>query len=224
MKKKRKGLGPPAGLPSGRGIAGVSPFEDPGDPGNPAIRAEKGYFSARMCSGFMFDSSEHSRFVQNVERHVRQSKEYKQYIRYMAETLGLDKCSFFGNITSAKADLEMHHHPFTLYDIVCLVMAEAVEKGEKYTTFSVAKDVLGLHYSNMVGVVMLSVTVHELVHAGAVQVGPAQVFGNLQRFMDRFFPLMTSEIAEKWNTFLDMPDAGSDILGMLTIDKKRIIK
>mgnify|MGYP000722399063 CR=1 FL=1 len=210
---KTKRTGPPVGLPSEAGVVGV--ISTPSS-GGPAVRAEEGYFESKMMSGIIFDAAEHRKFVQSVEKHVRTSEEYSQYVSYIAGVLGLNRCSFLNGVDGKNADVEMHHHPFTLFDVVSLVAAEACSKGGGYSTFSVAKEVLNLHYRNMVGVVPLAVTTHELAHAGAVTVGPGQVFGDVQGFVERFERFMQPELVEKWNAFVSAPEGGCDRLGVLT--------
>ena len=52
------------------------------------------------------------KFIKRIENIVRSSMEYRDYIGYLKETVGLDSCIFFPGITSTgkhnKIRIEMH--------------------------------------------------------------------------------------------------------------------
>lgn len=58
------------------------------------------------------DSKKRFKFISRIEKIVRSSMEYRDYIGYLKETVGLDSCTFFQGITSAgkhsRIRIELH--------------------------------------------------------------------------------------------------------------------
>lgn len=125
------------------------------------------------------------KFNAYIEKLIRTSFEYKRYIGILKTEMDLTQCRFIkeADITNTKVGLEIHHYPFTLYDIVSYYR-EYVKKFkgivDSYNTFDIANDIMKLHYEGKVGLVPLSLTVHELAHAGLVFIplNSKYVFGN----------------------------------------------
>ena len=113
-----------------------------------------------------------NKFINTVESLVRGSMEYKdELIPYLKNGMRMDKCSFLRNISRNKAGkakfrIEIHHEPFTLYDIVSVVLNKRLDEDESVDMFDICEEVMRLHFSGEVGLIPLSQTAHELVHAG----------------------------------------------------------
>lgn len=109
---------------------------------------------------------EYIKFIRGVESLIRRSKEYKAYISYLKNTVGLKRCMVFGNIDDEKAPVEMHHGPiFTLFDYVELcTVATFRDKKQSVSSFRIADYVLQDHFDNLIQVVMLCEAAHEAVH------------------------------------------------------------
>lgn len=116
------------------------------------------------------------KFIKTTESIVRSSLEYRELIDYLRTKMGMNFCSFFHNVSremykNAKFSIEIHHGPFTLYDIVSVVLHQHQMMSDDYTQFEmldIAEEVMELHYRGYVGLVPLSTTVHELVHSGKI--------------------------------------------------------
>ena len=105
--------------------------------------------------------------VKTIERMVRGSLEYKEYIRFLRDYIEMSKCSYFGNVKSdrySKTKIEIHHSPFTLYDITMVILLKHLEEFGNVNLFEVSEEVMKLHYQCRVGLIPLSTTVHKLVH------------------------------------------------------------
>ena len=134
------------------------------------------------------------KFIKTIETLIRSSMEYKELIQYLNSKLGMNFCSFFHNVSKekyAKAHLriELHHEPFTLFDIVDIVVNKQLDElGECETVnmLDVANEVMELHYDGLVGLVPLSQTVHELVHSGALFVPLQFIDEGFNVFYDRY--------------------------------------
>lgn len=111
------------------------------------------------------------KYISTIERMCRSSKEYKDLIAYLRNSLGMSFCSFFHkvnqkNFDKARIRIEIHHEPFTLYDIVAVVLNHRLDEGEDHDMLTICDEVMKLHYMGYVGLIPLSTTVHELVHSG----------------------------------------------------------
>lgn len=122
------------------------------------------------------NNKEKVKFIKTTEVLIRSSLEYRELIQYLGSKLGMNYCSFFHNVSKekygkARIRIELHHEPFTLYDIVNIVLTKHLMESEDTSTISmldIAEEVMGLHYDGYVGLVPLSQTVHELVHSGTM--------------------------------------------------------
>lgn len=134
-------------------------------------------------------------FIKSVEKMVRGSLEYREYISYLVNAQEMNICSAFnaiGKELGKKFRIEIHHEPFTLYDISYIVYLNFINRGKKIDVFDISEQVLDIHYRGMVGLLPLSKTVHELVHVG-------RVFLPLQYLDDgfmKFFDLYHEEIEQ----------------------------
>jgi len=155
------------------------------------------------------DSKKRYKFISRIERIVRSSMEYKDYIGYLKETVGLDSCIFFPGITSTgkhnRIKIEMHHEPLTLYDIVETVVNKYEEEGLPLNDLLIADEVMEKHFSNEVGLVPLSVTAHELVHNSTKLFLPLTVvYGNYSTFLDEYGPYVPDSVYEKIEKKVDL--------------------
>lgn len=105
------------------------------------------------------------KFIQDVEKCIRTSKEYTNYIRYLKNIVGLRNCSLFRDIDDTKAPIEMHHGPiFTLYDIVEIQIAYLYKYNLAINSYRLTHNILKDHWNNIIQVVMLCKTAHNAVH------------------------------------------------------------
>ena len=154
------------------------------------------------------------KFVDRCEKVIRASKEYRDYIAFLKENVGLDSCIFFQKVTQnknakqrGKISLELHHEPFTLYDIVKVVVTKYKEEGLPMNDLLIADEVLDLHYSNKVGLVPLSKTAHEMVHNSTKLFVPLNmVYGNYSSFLEEYELYLDKnpELYQKLEKKLDM--------------------
>lgn len=153
------------------------------------------HFALYGTSGFYatYDLAENekakTRFIQGIEQIVRSSYEYSNFIKYLKTEAKLVYCDVLQGIdeeTMKNLSLEMHHYPFTLYDITDAVLMKYVLNGRDFTRLSIANEVMDLHYSLQVGLVPLTVTVHQLAHSGGIMVDIDHIFGDYKRFAEEY--------------------------------------
>lgn len=144
------------------------------------------------------DSKDYGRFCKDIEKAVRLSFEYKIYIKYLKENFGMDRCAFLNisNEEDPSIKIHIHHSPFTLYDIVNIVYRKMSNNNEFISVWSIAEQVLKLHYQFLVGLIPLSETVHQLVHAGRLFVPTNKVLGRYRTFIDIYYPYIEPELID----------------------------
>jgi len=130
------------------------------------------------------------KFIKYIERIIRTSMEYRTYIGFLRNELNLTRCTFLPQIDTEEirgVSLEFHHYPFTLYDIVNIVIQNRLIKGEKrIDPFQVADEVMYLHYQNMIGLVPVTKTIHELIHSSKLFVPLKYVKGSYKKFLSKY--------------------------------------
>lgn len=189
---------------------------------NIEISAEKDFFAARMYIEDAWDTKAFNTLIKNVEKQVRTSEEYKNYIGYLKEEIGLRHCAVLGNVDDSMTAIEMHHYPFTLYDIVFIVANAKLNRKEKLSSFLLAHEILELHFDNVIGLVPLSITVHELVHAGEIFISLKQVFGDVNGFVEMYHDGLTDDYIDNFNKLVDRTEMNTqvDFNGVLNKGKK----
>jgi hypothetical protein len=157
------------------------------------------------------NEKEFMHYVKDIERIIRKSQEYKKYIKYLKDELDINKCSFLPQVDIKEVKgvgLEMHHYPFTLFDIVSIVIKHHLSfKEEKIYPFLIAEEVMEAHFNNIIGLVPLSKTVHKLAHNGSVYIGLNQIFGNVKEFIKKYKYGVTQDYKEMLIKLLDIGNA-----------------
>jgi len=141
--------------------------------------------------------------IKTVERIVRRSLEYKQYIKFLKDEIDMTCCSFFENVSSknnTSIGIEIHHEPFTLFDITQIVVEKFIDEDRELNPLLISDEVMKLHYKDMVGLIPLSTTPHQLVHDGKLFIPLQNVYGDYVKFLKEYAQYIPSEI----NNMLEM--------------------
>lgn len=145
----------------------------------------------QMDYSFTFaNDREKVKLIKRIEKYVRSSMEYRDCIAFLREYVGMDACAFFSNVnkeTSKRIRIEIHHSPLTLFDIVAIVVEKFLATGTPLNDLLIADEVMELHYKNMVGLIPLSKTLHEVVHnSDKLTIPTYMVFGNFKEFLEYY--------------------------------------
>ncbi len=146
------------------------------------------------------DDKDFIKFINDVEKDVRTSLEYREFVNYLRDYMDMNKCSFLENVSnkdSFKIKIHIHHHPLTLYEIAFIIFRKRQYYGESLELEEVSKEVMYVHYFLMVGLIPLSETVHELVHDQLIYIPLDKVMGDWQEFMDVYDKFIPEETREK---------------------------
>lgn len=177
---------------------------------NPTVNSESSEYLIPFYKGedYFVVLQNFTDFVKSVESLVRRHPDYKRYIAYLREDIGLNRCQVLSNIDTEDSDinetqLEMHHGPvLTLFDIVSIVTDWAIMNKLNITTFSIAERVLQDHFDNIVQVVMLTTTIHQQVHEGNIFINTGQAFGDLSVFLEKYMDGLSLRHIDKINKYL----------------------
>jgi hypothetical protein len=132
------------------------------------------------------------KFITTVEKLCRTSMEYYDLINFLRINMGMDFCSFFHKVSKnaygkTRIKVEIHHEPFTLYDIVAIILNNRLDNNESVDMFDIANEVMECHYEGIVGLLPLSVTVHELVHSGKLFIPLQFIDEGFNIFLNRYY-------------------------------------
>ena len=129
------------------------------------------------------------KLIESIKSLCRVSLEYKDLIAYLRKYVNMDECTFLNNFKAGtkKGMIEIHHSPFTLHDIVDIVMKKQEDEMGYIDDFLVAEEVMRLHYSGLVGLIPLSVTCHQLVHDRKLTVPLWCVYGRFVEFTKTYY-------------------------------------
>lgn len=144
-------------------------------------------------SYIMYDDRTRTKFIKTIEKYVRGSYEYKQLIEYLHTQLGMTYDMFFNQVSKEKGKrigIEIHHLPFTLYDIVNVILRKYEEEEIPLDPYKIAEEVTICHYKGMVTLVPLSVTVHQLYHRGDIFIPVQYMDKGFVRFYQEYKPYM----------------------------------
>lgn len=137
--------------------------------------------------------------IKTAERMIRSSLEYKAYIKYLKKYIDMTKCSFFNNVNNKdgkKVSIEIHHEPFTLFDITQAVLEKQLDETGEVNLFNISEEVMKLHYQCKVGLLPLSATVHELVHLGEVFIPLQSPRGDYIGFLEEYDRYITMDMKD----------------------------
>jgi len=164
------------------------------------------FFSESFYRTTVFDNKDFYKIVKACERMIRQSEEYKTFIFKINEILEETSCSVLGNISSGEdaVTIEIDHYPFTLFDICASVINKYIAEEKKFNSFMIAKEVMRLHFDMKVGVVPLSLTMHQLRHSGKIFINLKQVTGKYLDFAKEYGEHIDPETMTKFIKLLEM--------------------
>lgn len=135
------------------------------------------------------NEKQRDKLIKTIERMVRSSLEYKDLIKYLRTYIDMNECEFFHNVNNKKRKgvIEIHHEPFDLYTITSLVMTKQEKEMGYIDELVVAEEVMRIHYMGVIGLVPLSITPHELVHAGKLVIPLNCVYGRFNEFVRMYY-------------------------------------
>ncbi len=146
-----------------------------------------------------------ARLVTYFTNTVRASFEYKNIIAYMKTFMDFESCTYYEGYSMKNGfRIELHHTPFTLFDITEAVANKHMKLHEKVKTMDVCEEVAQLHFQFKVGFVPLNPTAHDLFHSGALEIHPSLIRGFWEDFYKDYKEFLSPEAQEKYNHILEL--------------------
>jgi len=142
-------------------------------------------------------------FIKSCVRMIRGCPEYKIWVSYLRNVLGKHVCEITKEI-NAETTVEIHHHPFTLYDITKVICMNYLSSNKEFCSFDIVKDVLLVHYENVVGYIPLISSMHEKFHNDCLNIPMEYVSGDWEIFKNRYISFLDDEDLEKINDRLSV--------------------
>lgn len=169
----------------------------------------------------IMNEKEKVKLIKTIERVARSSMEYRQYIKFLKDEIDMTKCTYFNGVNNKtkRVSIEIHHEPFTLFDITQMVVDKTLDEGKPLNTFMLAEEVMKIHYMGLVGLLPLSTTVHELVHNGKLFIPLQCVYGNFVKFLETYEKYIPQDIQEMLQTKIRMSKELS-IMDLTVLEKK----
>jgi len=159
------------------------------------------------------------KFIKTCESIIRKSDEYKEYMKFLKTHLDMNRCSILKNIRSGNGkrySIEMHHEPFTLFDICDIVLTKFEDLSQPINPYLISDEVMMLHYDEKIGLVPLSKTIHELVGNDKIFLPLQYIYQNYGEFYDEYEEFIPDNIKQKIelkvNLSLKCGDVMSDVL------------
>lgn len=177
------------------------------DKDNPVIDSKNAFYTLPYFKDneYFMSYESYVHFIKGCEKLVRTNDRYKKYISYLKGEIKLNKCQVLKDVTDDDdVTIEMHHTPFTLFDVCAIVTEYFLYKKWKISTFRIANQVLDEHQENRIGVVMLSETVHEAVHNGTIIITYPMIYGDLKAFIKKYNDVISNQYREKINKLIDV--------------------
>ena len=140
------------------------------------------------------------KFIKDIERYIRTSLEYRNYIKYLKSEAKLNYCMVMHKLPEDLANslsIEMHHFPLTLYDIVETILDKYLKNNTSFTRLTIANEVMENHYLGRVGIVPLTISMHQLAHSGANFIAREDVYGKPELFCKEYETFLTDSGTRK---------------------------
>lgn len=147
------------------------------------------------------DDKERIKIIKNIESMIRSSNEYKYLVKYIKNTANMNKCSILDNISDEEVTIDVHHCVYTLFDIVDIIIKKYENRNDYWNAFVIADKVLELHYSNCIGLIPLSRTMHEFIHSNNIIINDKKMIGDIDLFYDLYNDVMSEEQLEKYEIY-----------------------
>ena len=160
------------------------------------------------------NDKEISHFIIRSKYLIRGSYEYKKLIKFLKKYRGMYCCGIHNNLTTWDGfPIEVHHTPFTLEDIVYIVLTKRYKREESICMSDIADEVMVLHYMGLVGLYPLCSTCHEYAHGpqNDLFIPMRNLFGEPEIFYDIYKDFVSDMLQAKFENLLTIND-GYNIL------------
>ena len=155
---------------------------------------------------------------------IRSSYVYKEYINYLKTELDINTCTILTGLNTKELgiSLEFHHYPFNLYTIANTIMKYLLAKNGEVSSLELGEKVMEEHYLGNIGLVPLTKTAHELWHSGNLRIPFANVYGNYERFIEKYKDFIDPESLQSYEEYKKLKPAECEIFNRNKLSKNII--
>jgi hypothetical protein len=139
--------------------------------------------------------AEYNKFIKNCEKSIRGCLEYKLWRNYITDVLQVQSCA----ITNERMDqtnVDIHHHPVSLFTVVKALVNEKLEKEEPFCSFDICMSAIELHFKNAIGFTALLSDLHAKFHNGFLNIPRSLIKGNYKLFIEEYSKYLDEEDLE----------------------------
>lgn len=172
------------------------------------------------------DEKSYKHYIDDIEKSVRRSFEYRRFIAYIRDYMQMNQCAFIQGVDNTETfdiKIEIHHYPFSLHDITEIVVNKRKYYNESLEVQMVAKEVMIAHYKLIIGLISLSETVHQVSHASRLFIPADKVLGRYNVFVQYYEPFIEPgllEILDRIEKYTE--EKQSRILNTTILDENRV--
>jgi len=155
------------------------------------------------------------KFIKTCESVCRKSMEYKDYIKFLKRNTDLRRCTVLRGLNcehNKHYTIEIHHEPFTLFDIVEAVLSRRETEGDVINPQAISDEVMQLHYDGKIGLVHLSKTMHQLVHDDKIFIPLQYIYQSYNVFYQDYRQFINPLVEEKLAAKVDLSLKTDEIL------------
>lgn len=156
------------------------------------ITAENYDYSLTLRVEDIVDKKDQYKFIKSCEHMIRSSPEYKLWVQYIREVMGIQECEITGEIHD-QTKSEIHHHPFSLFIIVKAVLNKHMASNKKFCSFDIALEAIQLHYEMRVPFISLLKSIHEKFTNGYLKIPMEFVHGDHTYFLNNYAEYLDEE-------------------------------
>lgn len=142
------------------------------------------------------NESEEIKFIKSCERGIRSCPEYKVWTSYLKDALNYRICDITGE-NNEELTVEVHHHPYTLFDITRCVTKEFMFEEQEFCSFDVCTKVIEMHYQMRTPFVLMIKSMHEKFHNGFLKLPMELVHGDYKYFFENYAKYMDENTLNK---------------------------
>lgn len=157
---------------------------------------------------FDFDMKYYSideKYLKYVDKMVRKTFEYRELFKFIKQVLDVNHCSYYKDYSMKdNYTIELHHSPFTLYDIVEAVASKQLSRDGYVCTFKITEEVTRLHYQFKVGLTPLNPTAHKLVHNQVLPIHPKIILGYWKEFYGEYNAYLGKTALNHYDEVIDL--------------------
>jgi hypothetical protein len=155
-----------------------------------------------------FDMTYHKvtlELIKYLTNFTRKTPEFRNFMMFVKTFLNVDSCSFYNDYSMKNGfTIELHHYPFSLFDICEAVTAKRIKENSYIQSFFVMEEIVMIHYRFLVGLTPLNPTAHDLAHNNKIKIYPKMIVGDWKELYNEYFPYLSHTAIKKYDELIKL--------------------